>query len=230
MTQITVEEIKMMAEDLFGGEASCSHKVDKNGGEIVVVQSFDKIDGVYEEMHFARFDSLVDAYSYYERHLNARNDKNRVGKGGNFKISMDTDGTYFLDGYENSPVADVLDKPKLDIDVNMPAVKEDSRVDILGYRPRRDFTNENGKVYVEFKVSVPFDLIPVDKSDEVISDFKRGLLEDFKTKSLISDSFDHIFGKIKGKFFSSNSKVKTNPGTNMTIFEVFFGSKKINRL
>ena len=230
MTQITVEEIAMMAEDLFGGEASCSHKIDKNGVELVVVQSFDKIDGSYEEIHFARFDSLIDAYKYYERHLNARNDKNRVGKGGNFKISMDTDGTYFLDGYENSPAADVLDKPELDYDMNMPVVKEDSRVDVVGYRPRHDFTNENGKVYIEFKVSIPFDLIPIYKSDEVISDFKSGKLEDFCSKSFMGESFNYIFKKIQGKFFASNSAIKTEPGTKMTIFEVFFGSKKINRL
>jgi hypothetical protein len=224
MEKITTEEITMMAEDLFGGEATCSHKIHDNGAEEVVVQSFDKIDGVYEETHFARFDSIVGAYKHYEHNLSARNSKMKVGKGGNFKISMDTDGTYFLDGYENNPVADVLDKPEL---------IEDTLVQLESYSTRHDFTNENGKIYINLRVSVPVDVFAIrnkDVAEAVINKTREKFGDSISLFKYKAGNVLNAIETIKNYIYAIGSKIKTDAKTNIDIFEVFVGGKKLNRL
>lgn len=224
MKQVTVEEIVMMAEDLFGGEATCLHKIDENGEELIVVQSFEKIDGIYEEMHFARFDSLDEAYAYYEHNLKARNEKNRVGKGGDFKISMDTDGVYFLDGYENNQVADILDKPE---------PVEDTLVSLEGYSTRHDFTNENGKIYINLKVSVPVDVFAIrnkDVTEEVISKTREKFGDSMSLFKYKAGNVLNAIETIKKYIYAVGSKIKTDAKTNIDIFEVFVGGKKLNRI
>lgn len=205
----------------------------KNNIQDVSISVYELQDGLEEEMHYAHFTSILDAIDFYLNKMQKKTPEEVPfieGEDGVFELNV---------GYENQPVEDILDKKvksianMIDIsavEASIPYYSEFGNFKVLGYRPRTNFTNDNGKVFIKLEVEIPMDIEPCDNVNERMDYHITTTPSGFEDGEFIGNATDSLFTRMLKYFSASNSKVRTEPGTNISIYEVFFGNKKVDRI
>lgn len=209
----SLSKIKSAAEILFGGEVSVDYSY-VDGKEDIMVQSFIESDGVMEEVHYARFNGFKDALSYYAEKLSGgriKSDINTKVKDNNFGIVQSENGEFYLDGYENAPVHVTDD------------IKREYKATVVGYYPDETFNESNGKIYLRVVLDIP---MTVEPNTEWIKDKITGV----NTKQFASKSIRKLIIGLRNLLRATSSKINTNLGTNMSIYELVLGENKIERV
>lgn len=209
-----LEDIRKEVVKRFGGLVSVDYS-NLDDKEELVVQSFvEDEEGVMNEVHYGRFNSIKEANDYYFKQAVKESHIPTKYNGGDFRIELDSDGVYYLNGYESAPV-----EPK--------ELNDDCKIktmSILGYKPDVDFTNDNGKVLVKAEVWIPMEIKPSEDHKNINTNVTKEL------EFIFPETLSSIINVIKPNLFSINSEFFSKANTKYDIFELFYGKNKINRL
>ena len=203
--------------------------VNKNGEEKVTISVFDIKNGNYDEIHYATFDSEQKALDFYENIINEmkvtesekRNEVDYFEQTG--YLNENPDGSYTIMNYNNEPVD--IESRKNDVSEDDAKLDAPFEAEIIGYSTRNNFTNNNGKVYVNMLLSIPIDVEPSKLRYDKISD--TGKHESINFWNI--RGFRRMLKMLRNKLVSYNSYLNTDANTKINVFELFYDGNKVRK-
>lgn len=222
--QHNINAIKQEAFDRFGGSVSVNYE-NVNGKEKVTVQSFAMGDNdIMEEVHYGSFSSLAEANKYYFSPKMNELQLQTIFNGGDFEIKVDDNGVYYLDGYESKPVnsEDIENRINAEND-NSDNYQRYYKATVAGYYPDDSFNEKNGKIYLRVMLDIPM----VVRHDDPKN---NGDIEQNYTGTFKSLRIGTLIRRLRSMLSSTSTKVNTDLGTNMSIYELALNGKKVERV